>query len=180
MLVSQERKNYIIKLNADTVFTKVVKLDKKNKSVIYEEDGRKIKCKAEAILAVKIDTIFYESALVRLKRLKNKHYVFLQITVAGKLKLYEINTRKTKFLMKAFGEDLIHLRWVYRAHDWTKGYSTKIYFYKKENESRKKISKYWKEKTKDCKSLHDKFNSKESPWFPNPRELVQFYNRHCK
>jgi len=177
--LSQENKDYIIKLNKDTIFGKI-KMDSKIKSVIYEENGRKIKYEAKDVLAVKIDTVFYESGSVRLKKLKGKHFVFLQKTIKGNLNLYEVNFKKTKFLLGAFGNDFIHLRWVYRAHDWIKSDLITVCFYKKENESMKSLSRSWKEKTKDCKLLLDKYNSKTAPWNPSPEETVRFYNSNCK
>jgi hypothetical protein len=131
-------------------------------------------------LAVKLDTVFYESGFVRLKRLKSKQFIFLQKTIKGNLNLYETGTKKTKFLLKIFGEDLIHLRWVYRAHIWIKKYELTLYFYKLENESREKFSNYYKEKTTNCKLLQDKLNSKVTVWSPGPKELVEFYNTNCK
>ena len=176
-LLSQEHKDYIVKLNNDTVFTKVIKIDKKMKNVLCEENGKKIRYETKDVLALKYDTLFYEVGIVRLKR--SKQCVFLRRTVKGKLNLYEIDTKKKKFLAKNFGEDLIRLRWVYRAQDWAKKYHVTVYFYKKENESKDSFSKSWKEKTQDCKLLQDKIKSKTAPWIPIPKELVQFYNVNC-
>jgi hypothetical protein len=176
-LLSQEHKDYIVKLNNDTVLTKVIKIDKKMKNVLCEENGKKIRYETKDILALKYDTLFYEVGIVSLKR--SKQCVFLRRTVKGKLNLYEIDTKKKKFLAKNFGEDLIRLRWVYRAQDWAKKYHVTVYFYKKENESRESFSKSWKEKTQDCKLLQDKIKSKTAPWIPMPKELVQFYNVNC-
>ena len=178
-IFSQEKKDYIIRLNKDTLFTKVIRMDRKMKSVVCEEGGRKIIYPAKGLLAVKTDTLFYESGLVRSKSLKFKHFVFLQRTIKGNLNLYEMDVKRTKFLMKTFSEDLVHFRWVYRAHKWTKAVLTTLYFYKKENEDREHFSKNWKEKTKDCKLLHQKYNSKTTPWTPTQREMVQFYNAKC-
>lgn len=175
-ILSQEKIDYIVKLNNDTVLIKGIKMDSKIKNVICEEKGRKIKYRAKDILAVKIDTLFYMSALVRLKRSGSKKFVFLQKTISGYLSLYEINVKRSKFLWKAFGGDLIHLRWVYRAHDWIKDVVTTVYFYKKENEAMKNLSRNWKMKTKDCKLLHEKINSKTIIWNPSQREIVKFYN----
>ena len=176
-LLSQEHKDYIVKLNNDTVFTKVIKIDKKMKNVLCEENGKKIRYETKDVLALKYDTLYYEVGIVRLKR--SKQCVFLRRTVKGKLNLYEIDTKKKKFLAKNFGEDLIRLRWVYRAQDWAKKYHVTVYFYKKENESKDSFSKSWKEKTQDCKLLQDKIKSKTAPWIPMPKELVQFYNVNC-
>lgn len=178
-ILSQQSMDYIVKLNKDTVFVIGIKMDSKIKKVICEEKGRKIKYEAKDILAAKIDTLFYESGLVRLKMIGPKHFVFLRKTIKGDLNLYTVNTKKTKFLWKTFGEDLVHLRWVYRAHDWIKTDLVTTYFYKKENESIKNLSRNWKEKTKDCKLLNDKIKSKLAQWNPAPTEIVQFYNANC-
>jgi hypothetical protein len=177
---SQANRDYIIKLSKDTVFTKVVRIDKEMKSVVCEEKDKKIKFEAKNILAVKCDTNFYETGLVALKHHGSKQYLLLQRTVKGNLNLYEINVKRNKFLWKIFGDDFIHFRWVYRAHDWIKGVTNSVSFYKKENEGQDKFSKSWKEKCMDCKLLQDKINSKTTPWTPTPKELVQFYNNTCK
>jgi hypothetical protein len=176
-LFSQEHKDYIVKLNNDTVFTKVIKIDKKMKSVLFEENGKKIRYETKDVLVLKYDTLFYEVGIVRLKRFNQ--CVFLRQTVKGRLNLYEIDTKKKKFLARNFVEDLIRLRWVYRAQDWAKKYHVTVYFYKKENESRESFSKSWKEKAQDCKLLQDKIKSKTAPWSPMPKEIVQFYNLNC-
>ncbi len=176
-LLSQEHKDYLIKINMDTVYTKIVRVDKKMKGVICEENGKKAKYEAKDVLVLKYDTVFYEVGLVRLKR--TKQFLFLRRTVKGNLNLYEINSKRTKLLLKNFGEDLVHLRWVYRAQDWAKKVPITVYFYKKANESNKKFSKSWKEKTQDCKLLQDKIKSKEVSWTPSERELVEFYNVSC-
>ena len=102
LLLSQEYKNYIVKLNNDTVLTKVIKIDKKMKNVLCEENGKKIRYKTKDVLALKYDTLFYEVGIVRLNR--SKQCVFLRRTVKGKLNLYEIDTKKKKFLIKIFGK----------------------------------------------------------------------------
>jgi|GEM_PF-4645844 len=61
-----------------------------------------------------------------------------------------------------------------------KKYSVTVYFYKMEYESHEKFSKNYTKKTKDCKLLNDKINSKENLWTPSPKELVEFYNTNCK
>ncbi|MBK7669050.1 MAG: hypothetical protein IPJ32_17940 [Sphingobacteriaceae bacterium] len=103
-LFSQENSDYVVKLNKDTVFLKSIKMDSKVRNVICEGNGKKIKYQAKDILAAKIDTVFYESGLVRLKNIGSKHIVFLQKTVVGDLTLYEINVKRTKFLWKTFGK----------------------------------------------------------------------------
>jgi hypothetical protein len=148
------------------------------KSVVCEVKGKNIKYEAKDVLELKYDTLVYETGSVRLKR--SKRIVFLRRTFKGKLSLYEIGVKKTKFLWDKFGYDFIRLRWVYRAQDWSKKYSVTIYFYKKENEPREKFSKFWKEKTEDCQALNDKIKSKEIHWSPSPREIVQYYNANCK
>jgi hypothetical protein len=147
-------------------------------SVVCEVKGKNIKYEAKDVLELKYDTLVYETGLVRIKT--SKRIVFLRRTVKGKLSLYENSVKKTKFLWNKFGYDFFHLRWVYRAQDWSKKYSVTIYFYKKENESREKFSKSRQEKTKDCKVLNDKIKSKEILWSPSPREFVQYYNENCK
>lgn len=178
VVFSQQHKDYIIKLNKDTVFTKVVRIHKKMNSVVCEEKGKNVKYETKDVLELKYDTAVYETGLVKLKR--SKRLVFLRRTVKGKLSLYEISVKKSKFLWDKFGYDFIRLRWVYRAQDWSKKYPVTVYFYKKERESREKFSKSWKEKTEDCQALTDKIKSKEMPWSPTPKELVQFYNSICK
>ncbi|MDX2173616.1 MAG: hypothetical protein SFY56_10865 [Bacteroidota bacterium] len=176
---SQQLSDYIITIKGDTVFTKVIKLDRKQKYVICEDSGRQIKYKSENILALQMDTFFYESGLVKLKKRKCKHFVFLKKTVKGKLNVYEMTVKQSKFLWKTFGEDVLHLRWVYRAHNWTKAVYETLYFYKKEQEGRNCFTKDWKEKTKDCKVLNDKLNSKATVRTPTAKEAVVFYNTMC-
>jgi hypothetical protein len=173
----QKSNDYIIKLNGDTLYTKVIRIDKEMKDVLCEENGKKTKYEAKDILGVKYDSSFYETGLVKLKR--SKRYVFLRRTVKGTLNLYEITESGSKFLWGNFGEDLIRFRWVYRAQDWSKRVSTVVSFYKKENEAKDKFSKSWKEKVKDCKPLQEKINSKIASWIPTPKELVEFYNKTC-
>lgn len=177
--LSQERKDYIIRKNKDTAFVKIVRIDKKMRSFVCEENGKKIRHDAKDISALKYDSVFYESASVRLKALRSKRSILLQGTVKGKLNLYETGVKKRIFLWKNFGEDLIRLRLVYRAQPWIKDNLVTIYFYRKENEPGDHFSKSWQEKTKDCKSLYDKLNSKAKPWNPAPPELVRFYNSNC-
>jgi hypothetical protein len=179
-LLSQENRDYIIKWNKDTVFTNVIKLSRKMTRVICEEHAKKINYSAEEILCVKTDTAVYESALVKLKKLQTKHFVFLQKTIAGNLSLYETTVKIKKLQIKTFGEDLIHGRWIYRARDWVSSTPTPVYFYKMENETRENFSKRWKKKTKHCKLLHNKFSSKASAWTMSPEEIVLFYNQNCK
>ena len=178
LVFAQQHKDYIIKPNKDTVFTKVVRMHKKMNSVVCEERGKNVKYEAKDVLELKYDTAIYETGLVQLKR--SKQFVFLRRTVKGKLSLYEISVKKTKFLWDKFGYDFIRLRWVYRAQDWSKKYPVTIDFYKKEIEPKEKFSKFWKEKTEDCQALTDKIKSKAIPWSPSPRELVQYYNENCK
>ena len=178
-ILSQESKDFIIKLNKDTVFTKIVRIDKELKSVICEEKGKKTKYEAKDILALKYDTVFYEVGLIRLKRHGSEQYLLLQRIVNGDLSLYEINVKKTKFLWKTFGEDVVHLRWVFRAHAWTKGVLNPVDFYKRKNESRESFTKDWKEKTKDCKAMQEKFDPKVKLNL-SPIEIVQFYNTNCR
>jgi hypothetical protein len=148
------------------------------KSVVCEEKGKIIKYEAKDVLELKYDTEVYKTGSIRLNR--SEQFVYLRRTVYGKLSLYEIGVKKTKLLWKNFGEDLVRLRWVYRAQDWAKKYSVTVYFYIKENESRENFSKSWKEKTEACEALTDKLRSKSILWSPTPIELVQFYNANCK
>lgn len=175
---SQQHKDFIIKLNKDTVLTKVVRIHKKMNSVFCEENGKNVKYEAKDVLELRYDTAVYETGSVRLKR--SKRVVFLHRTVKGKLSLYEISVKKNKFLWDKFGYDFIRLRWVYRAQDWSKKYPVTYYFYKKEKESMENISKSWKEKMEDCKTLTDRILFKADPWSPAPREIVQFYNANCE
>jgi hypothetical protein len=167
--------DYIVKLNKDTLFVNVVRMDKKMKNVVCETNGRKIKYEAKDVLVLKNDTVFYEVGEVRLKR--NKEFVFLKKVIAGKLNLYEIGTRRTKMLWKNFGEDLVHFRWVYRAQAWSKKVSESVFFYKKEGEFQKDFTRNWKEKIKGCKLIEDKIRSEI--WNPGPVDLVKFYNASC-
>lgn len=174
---SQQLSDYIITIKGDTVFKKVITLDRKQKYVICEEGVRKLKYKAQDVLAVQRDTSFYESGFIKLKR--RKQFVFIKKTVTGKLNVYEITVKQSKFLWKTFGGDVLHLRWVYRAHNWTKAVYKTLYFYKKEQEGRDYFTKDWKEKTKDCKVLNDKLTTKVSIWTPTAKEAVVFYNTMC-
>lgn len=172
-MFSQENKDYIISLNKDTTFVKVISIDRTMKIAVCEEKGRKITYHAKDILAIKFDTLFYESGLVKLKGISPKNYVFLYRKVFGKLNLYETKVRRAGYTFSAL------LIWAKEGTAWGKRRWETLIFYKKENESREKISRDWKEKTKDCVLLHDKYNSKVTPWSPTPRELVQFYNTNC-
>jgi hypothetical protein len=109
----QQSKDYVIKLNRDTIFTKVLRIDKKMRSIACEEKGKKIRYKAKDVLEIKSDTAFYETGLVQLKRLSSKQYVFLRRVINGKLSLYKTNIERIRLLMRNFGEDLIHGRMIY-------------------------------------------------------------------
>jgi hypothetical protein len=177
LLTSQQKGDYLINLNKDTVYVKVLRLHKNMRSVLCQVQGKKIKYEAKFVQAINYDSILYETGCVRLKR--RKQFVFLHQTLKGKLNLYEMSIKKTKVLWDKFAYDFIRLRWVYRAQDWAKKYPVTVYFYKKENETRDHFSKSWKEKTKECKVFTDKLQSKEIPWLPSPIELVKFYNKQC-
>jgi hypothetical protein len=170
---SQGHKDHIIKMNKDTLFVKVIRLDKKMNHVVCEYNGKKIKYGARDILELKHDTTFYETGLVRLKR--SKQFVLLRRTVKGKLSLYEIGVRKTRLSWRRIVKDLSESS----PTPWFGKVPMTIYFYKKENESRENYSKSWREKTEDCKTLNDKVRSKSASWSPSPKELVQFYNANC-
>lgn len=172
---SQMMGDYVITVNSDTVFTKVIRMDKTRKYIVCEEKGKKIKYDAKNIRVLKYDTVFYETCRVRLRQRRAKKYCFLQRTIKGKLSLYEITVKRTKFLWGNFGEDLIRLRWAYRAREWRKKNYITVYFYKKESETRDLFSNTWQEKIKDCKLLTKKITSKTMPF-----ELVQLYNENCK
>lgn len=178
LIICQQRKDYIILTNKDTIFTQIVRIDKKMKSVVCEPNGKKTIYKAKYILELKLDTFFYETGFVQLK--KSKQFVLLRRTCKGKLSLYETCVRHKQVLWGNIAENFIHVRWVYRAQKWVlKNYIT-IYFYKKENESNTGFSRSWQEKTKDCNTLNDRRKSLGVPWSPLPIELVQFYNSNCK
>lgn len=179
-LFSQESKDYLIKLNQDTLFLKVIKLDRQYKKVMCELKGRKLSYPAKDLLEIKKDSITYETALLRLKNLGSKKYVFLQRIIKGKLSLFEIPIKRTHFDSKTFAADFIHLRWVYRAHDWFKSETDTVYFYKKENETREAFSKNRKEKIADCKVLMDKLAIENRNTSLSAKELVCFYNTQCR
>lgn len=176
--LSQENRDYIIRLNKDTVFTGIARLDKKMKYVVCEEKQKRIKYAARDLLALKFDSSVYETGLIRLKRLRPRHYVLLRRTLQGKLNLYELPVKKTQFLWKSFGGDLIHGRLIYRAHDWRKSSLVPAYFYKKESESRARFSRSWKEKTRDCQLFCDTIKAKPKQTV-TPEALVRFYNLSC-
>jgi hypothetical protein len=171
IVFSQKSRDYIIKLNKDTVFTKVVRIDKEMTGVVCEEKDKKIKYEAKDVLILKNDTSYYEVGSI------NKEFIFLRRVIKGKLNLYELTTKQTKRSWKVLGRNLITFRWVYRAEDWSKKVPVTVYFYKKENESKENFSKFPKEKTQDCKLIQDKIKSEK--WDPTPIELVRFYNKNC-
>ncbi len=177
-LFSQESKDYLIKLNQDIIFLKVIKIDRHFKKVMCELKGRKLSYPAKDLLEIKKDSITYETALLSLKCLRAKKYVFLQRTIKGKLSLYEIPVKRTQFDLITFAGDFVHLRWVYRAHDWSKSEQNIVHYYKKENETRDAFTKQWKEKTKDCKALQDELVHKSKVEILSPEAIVSFYNSH--
>jgi hypothetical protein len=108
---SQEGQGYIVKLNNDTVVLKIIRLDRKKRSVNCEgHNNRRVSFKAEEVLGVKIDSSFYQSGRVRLKPLKKKRFVFLRNTVSGKLNLYEFNVKRMKLSWNAVGKNIITFR----------------------------------------------------------------------
>ena len=171
---SQERNDFIIKLNKDTSFVNIISIDRKMKNVVCEENGKKIKYNAKDILALKLDTSFYESGFVKLKTFSAKQYVFLYKTAFGKLNLFETKVRRAGFTLSAL------LIWAKDGTAWGKRRWETLFFYKKEYELRESFSRNWKIKTKDCSLLLDKCHSKTSIWKPTPKEIVRFYNMNCK
>lgn len=180
-LISQEGQGYVIRVNNDTVTFKTIELDRKKRGVnCVDHNGRRFEFDAEEVFRIKLDSSLYESALVRVKPLRRKRFVFLRNTVAGKLNLYEFTVRRTKRDWKTVGRNFITLRWIYRAQDARVKYFTRIHFYKKAHESREDMSRHWKKKTRDCHILQEKIKSRSTRWSPGPEELVQFYNRNCR
>ena len=95
-LLCQEQKDFVVTLNKDTVYTKVIKIDKKMKNVLCEENGKKIRYETKDILGLKYDTLFYEVGFVRLKR--SKQCVFLKRIVKGNLVFMKLILRRKKYL----------------------------------------------------------------------------------
>lgn len=174
-LYSQDDMDYIVKSTKDTIYTKIVRMDKKFKNVVCEEKEKNCKYNATTILSLKHDTSFYEVGLIKIKR--KSQSVFLKRVIKGKLSLYELKTTLTKRSWKIIGSNFIHLRWVYRAQDGSKKIPLTVYYYKKENETYENFSESWKVKTRECKLLNDKIKSEN--WKPTPLELVRFYNTNC-
>jgi hypothetical protein len=175
---SQERGDYLIKINGDTIFTRFIRIDKKMKYVVSDSAGKLTRYDVREVLELKYDTVVYESGFARIK--SPGEFLFLKRIIKGELSLYEAKVKKTKILWKNFGEDLIHLRWVYRAQDWSKKYTVPVYFYRRLSETGRNFSKSWKEKTADCLLFTDKIRSKTRLWDPTERELVEYYNAQCK
>jgi hypothetical protein len=75
---SQVSKSYVIKLNGDTVPVKVIRIDKKMKGVFCEAGTRKIKYAAGDILALKYDSLLYEPAKIRTRKLRARPYLLLR------------------------------------------------------------------------------------------------------
>jgi hypothetical protein len=177
--VSQNNKPFLLKLSGDTVFPTSIKIDRHMSFVMCEEKRGKLKFNAHDLRGLKLDTAYFESGFVRLKKFRKKHYYFLKKVISGRLSLYEIVVRKKQFQFKTFGGDVLHLRWVYRAHDWFKPVTKTLYFYKREKETREEFSMKHKSKTSGCEGFREVYTKKDRKAFTT-FEIVDLYNSICE
>jgi len=157
---AQFKKDYIVKLNGDTVYTEIEKMKGElygtNKKIIIRVDGKKKKIIPDSLISICYNMLEYESATVEFKKL------FIQRDVYGDINIYE--------------------REVHSSNGTTSSVRT-IYYIKRKSDPWDELYRFKTENltkctSNVCKPIMDSLLAHKD-WSTDMMDLVKIYNQQC-
>ena len=177
-----ENKEYIIKLNNDTVFCNIIKQN--YNVVVCDIDGRKIKYKPKKILGFKKGKKHYESGRGRTMAIGWRKWQFYNRIISGKLNLYE-NITVDHFISNSPSNS--YSRSTGYGTSNTTGVVSSHYYVRLKNTPRGKLFKmsgvYWKGQLKkfvsNCPEVMDELKNNTTYWSQGWNKITMMYNSRC-